>query len=518
MITLSIIDKLFTLQNISLLFVLLFIVLVVLRLTEKFQKPKKHSKSRITILANNGKKYVIKNANLGVFIAGASGAGKSAGPFLQLAMHFAKEKFAGIINDFKDYELTDITYPLFRNAGMNFYVFALHDVNRSLRINPISPQYISTDTDIINIVSVLIQNISSDSGGGDSFFEDAAKSLLAGLVSRLNQTHPEDCNIPTIIAIILGNANLGDILTDEEREKALQQGDTFVLSPYGRLGRYLNSDIHSATLASPFLKGLANEKQTAAVMSTVATYLSKLISPELFYLLTGNDIDLNINRDDNRAVISFVNNPKQSQAISPILATMIEVCMNQMAARGRDASFILLDEAPTVRLMGLGEKTRTLRSFGVHFIYGIQDKVAGIAQFGGKTYRYKEITANLSTQFFGKVNDPETAQDYEKYFELIKVSNKSISKGGGGGERTTISKQEKHKFRAHEFFTFQAGEFVMFSGGEAHRFRFKYYADAEQERPPVIRSVTKTELEEHFKKVFDRANEIISSFPSPLNN
>ncbi len=454
------------------------------------------NKCVVPLISSNNKHYKIENSNLGVFISGASGAGKSCGPIFQLAKHFAENDFAGIINDYKDYELTDILYPLFKNGNVSLHVFALHDLSRSIRINPISPKYLKTDLDILNIVSVLTTNLSQsdDNTGVEKFFYEGTKSLLCGLISRLKDTFPNDCNLPTVIAILLGPTSL------DEKDV-----------PFGKLARFLNNGIHSATLASAFLHGIGNMKQTASLMSTVATHLSKICTPEIFYLLSDDDVDLNINAQESRSVISFINNPKQSEAFSPIIATMIEVCLTQMSVRGRDHSFVLLDEAPTIKLMGLGEKTRTLRSFNIHFVYGIQDKIAGITQFSGKAYKYKEIITNLSTQFFGKVNDPETAADYEKYFELIDITSKSYSRGGGSGERVTISKREVSKHRSHDFFRLKQGEFVMFSGGKDTKFRFKYY-NSPQERPPVIRNISQQDIDAHYRKIFDRATSIIQTF------
>lgn len=454
----------------------------------------------IRIKSKTGKIYPIRNSSMGIFIGGSSGAGKSTGPIYQCALHFASWKEAGIINDYKDYELTEILYPMFKEAGIPFHVFAIHDINRSIRINLIDPNYLINDLHITNIASTLLDTLGADSGiGNTKFFNDGSKSLMAGMISKLKTSFPEDCNLPTIIAMLLGNIDLNE--TDGKKT-----------IPYGKLIRFLKSDTHSAILASTFLRGVEAAEQTAALFSTLATYLTQLATPEIFYLLGSNDIDLNINEEGKRSVISFVNDPKLQKSISPVNATAMDFCMTQMSVRDRKPSFVILDEAVTIPLADLGRRIRTLRSFNISFVYGIQDKSGSITQFEGKEYKYKDIISNLSTQFLGKVNETGTAKDYVEMFEKIMVNQKSYTHAsnsiGSNDGRITTSKKEKNKYTINNFFTLKQGEFVMFSGGKDYKFRFPKISPI-KELPPIIRNTTTQELEDNYLRIFARANEII---------
>lgn len=120
-----------------LMLVLLPVFLFVFVLLVVFDKSvqKKEDPFFVEILTDKKKKVYLENINTGVAIFGASGAGKSAGPIFWLLKHFAKYDFAGIIYDYKDYELTEIAYPLFKLQQIDFRIFCLHDVNRSVRIS-----------------------------------------------------------------------------------------------------------------------------------------------------------------------------------------------------------------------------------------------------------------------------------------------------------------------------------------------------------------------------------------------
>ena len=71
----------------------------------------------------------------------------------------------------------------------------------------------------------------------------------------------------------------------------------------------------------------------------------------------------------------------------------------------------------------------------------------------------KAILSNLSYQFFGKANDPDTAKYYERFFEIIKQPTRSISKSSNWNFDARITKGEKDvsKIRADVFFRLKRG-------------------------------------------------------------
>lgn len=468
---------------------------------EKNKMKKSSSPFKVELKTNKGKKIFMQNISRGVAIFGSSGSGKSESPIRALINHFSQNEFSGVINDFKEFELSEMAYPFFKRAGIPFYVFAISDPQRSVRINPIHPDYIQSENEVNGLVKSLLANLKGSAGSSDgtsAFFESAAESLLAGVIWRLRTDFPDKCNLPYVIALLLDSENLHD-----------------PKRPYGKLIRFLEQNVRAKFLASVFITGAESEKQTAALFSTVADGLRKLFSPETFYLLSGNELPLNLNAEDNRSVLALVNSPGTKQGmISPINAMVMEACFGQMAERNRKPSFILLDEAPTIKIMSLAQRIATLRSFNISFIYCMQDKIQGVAQAGGKDHVIKEILTNLSTQFMGKVNDPDTADFYEKYFEKIKVDNKSISKASGwsskGDTRVTVSKKDEAKVKGFEFMKFKQGEFVMFDSGNDQRFTF-HYTPVVKEMPPLRRSISPAELETHFYHILEDAKLIMTN-------
>ena len=109
--------------------------------------------------------------------------------------------------------------------------------------------------------------------------------------------------------------------------------------------------------------------------------------------------------------------------------------------------------------------------------------------------------SNLSYQFFGKVNDPDTARYYERFFELVKIPTRSVSKSSGLNleRRITEGEKEVSKRRAEVFFRLKQGEFVVFADGKDRKVRFP--------RPhipkglPKAREYSEKDLEQHYLKV-----------------
>lgn len=151
-------------------------------------------------------------------------------------------------------------------------------------------------------------------------------------------------------------------------------------------------------------------------------------------------------------MVSVVNNPKLETTYSPIIATIIHTIIKQMSVRNRKTSFILMEEAPTIRLLNMHRIPATLRSYDITTLYIMQVKIQNDLLYGDKAS--KAIMANLSYQFFGKANDPATARYYEQFFKLVKRDVVSISKGEGLSfdTRATRTKREVSKLRADLFF------------------------------------------------------------------
>lgn len=432
----------------------------------------------------------IQNLRRGVSITGSAGSGKTESVVYNFIRHLHKHQFCGIIHDYKNFELTELAYPFYKKSCIPFSIISFDPVYQ--KVNPIAPHYLPDEESVNEVARVLMENLLEQKdqyvSGSSRFFNDAVEGILSGLIWKLRTYHPEYCTLPHLIALY-------QLMTSEQ------------------LIGFLSSDFTSRAMADAFISGADSERQTAAVKGTLANAFKKISTRKIFFCLSGHDIALDINNPQNPGVISIVNNPKLDSAYSPIIATIIHTVIKQMSVRNRESSFILMEEAPTIRLLNMHRVPATLRSYDITTLYIMQDKIQNDLLYGDKAS--KAILSNLSYQFFGKANDPATAKYYEQFFELVKRDQISISKGGNLNfdTRITKTKREVSKLRADLFFRLKPGEFVAFADGKEKLVKFKR-EKLKKELPVRFEGHSKENIEQNFQRIYLEANELIKNLSS----
>ncbi|WP_323028544.1 type IV secretory system conjugative DNA transfer family protein [Gelidibacter japonicus] len=426
----------------------------------------------------------LDNIKRGASVIGSAGSGKTESVVYGFLKHFGKDGFCGIIHDYKDFELTEMAYPLFRTGKVPFKVISFDRIIH--RVNPIAPRYLENEESVNEVSRVLVENLleqrESGTSGTTKFFNDAAEGLIGGLIWKLKTTYPELCTLPHVIAVY-------------------QYLDT------DSLIRFLETNATSRAMADAFISGKGSERQTAGVKSTLANALKRISTQRIFMALSADEVPLNINSPENPSVVSIVNNPKFETSYSPVIAMIIHTITKQMSVRNKEPSFLLMEEAPTIRLLNMHRIPATLRSYDISTIYVMQDKIQNDMMYGDKAS--KAILSNLSYQFFGKVNDPDTAKYYERFFEIIKDPTKSVSRGYSldFDTRVTTGEKEIPKIRADVFFRLKQGEFITYADGKDKRVQFKLRPIKRQLPQPTI-GFSDADLAANFERIYEEARSI----------
>ncbi|MBA6154801.1 type IV secretory system conjugative DNA transfer family protein [Gelidibacter maritimus] len=442
-----------------------------------------NAKYQVNFVTTKGD-FKLDNIKRGASIIGSAGSGKTESVVYGFLKHFQKEGFCGIIHDYKDFELTEMAYPLFKDGDIPFNVISFDNIIH--RVNPIAPRYLENEESVNEVSRVLVENLlehrESGATGTTKFFNDAAEGLIGGLIWKLKTTYPEFCTLPHVIAVY-------------------QYLDT------DSLIRFLETNTTSRAMADAFISGKDSERQTAGVKSTLANALKRISTQRIFMALSADEVPLNINSPDNPSVVSIVNNPKFETSYSPVIAMIIHTITKQMSVRNKEPSFLLMEEAPTIRLLNMHRIPATLRSYNVSTIYVMQDKIQNDMMYGDKAS--KAILSNLSYQFFGKVNDPDTAKYYERFFEFIKDPTKSVSRGYSldFDTRVTTGEKEIPKIRADVFFRLKQGEFITYADGKDKRVQFKLRPMERQLPQPTI-GFSDGDLAANFERIYEEARSI----------
>ncbi len=430
--------------------------------------------------------FKLDNIKRGASVIGSAGSGKTESVVYGFLKHFRENDFCGIIHDYKDFELTEMAYPLFKDSDIPFKIISFDKIIH--RVNPIAPRYLENEESVNEVSRVLIENLleqrESGATGTTKFFNDAAEGLIGGLIWKLKTDYPKYCTLPHLIAIY-------------------QMFDT------DSLIQFLETNTTSRAMADAFISGKDSDRQTAGVKSTLANALKRISTQRIFMALSADEVPLNVNCEDNPAIISVVNNPKFETSYSPVIATIIHTITKQMSVRNSKPSFLLMEEAPTIRLLNMHRIPATLRSYDIATIYVMQDKIQNDMMYGDKAS--KAILSNLSYEFFGKVNDPDTAKYHERFFEIIKDPTKSISRGHNLDFDTRITTGEKEipKIRADVFFRLKQGEFITYADGKDKKLQFKLQS-IQREFPQESKQFSQTDLEANFERVYREAKSIFT--------
>lgn len=459
----------------------------------------------MVIETTRGKK-LIPDLDRGAQIFGSSGAGKTASVIAPFIRHYHKWNFAGLLYDYKNGELTELLIGAYGKDRVK--VIAPHNPYISDRCNFLDPDILTDEIKIQEITKTILMNLNPGSKQSD-FFNENAEALLGAVILKFKLYHPEMCTFPHICAFLTSNNFQGyrtvkyiDDKTGEEKEK-------LEFSEFKQLDDFLSENVRVKMQASAFLKGLASERQTAAVMSTLLNSLRKFANPRFFWVFSKSDFKLNINHKDNRLVVSVLNDPSIPLSVTPFVAGTMQAILGEMSIREQEPAFLALDEGATLKLLNMSAIPATMRSFGIATLYATQDISQGYAQFG--VHEFKSILANLSIQFFGNANDAETAQFYEKYIDLFDKERISETKDvgffGGSTKSINVSKQETKKIKYTEFLTLSKGEFVNIINGIPEKIQFPMPKNAKEFISKKI-NVTEEEIEDNFYSIINKVSNL----------
>ncbi len=462
---------------------LLFVNILFYVFFPKESESNSNGRYRVKLQVAKGK-LLLENIRRGIAIIGAAGSGKTESVVYPLLDHFSQWNFSGVIYDYKDFEITEMAYPLFSQCDIPFFIISFDTIHS--RVNPIAPRYLPDEESVNELSRVLVENLleqkDNNMNATTRFFNDVVEGLVGGMIWRLKTDFEKFCTLPHLIALY-------------------QHLNT------AQLIEFLSGNVTSKAMADAFISGVDSERQTAGVKSTLANAFKKISTQRIFMALSADEVDLNINHKDNLAVVSVVNNPKIETSLSPVIATIIHTMTKQMSVRHQNPSFLLMEEAATLRLLNMHRIPATLRSYDIATVYVLQDKIQNDMIYGPMAS--KAILANLSYQFFGKANDPDTAKYYERFFEIVKKETKSVNKGYNLNFDTRVTKGEREvaKTRADVFYGLQQGGFVVLADGKDKKVQFK--------TPKIVRKLPlpgrnlKEKLQENFEKIHREVKEIL---------
>lgn len=196
--------------------------------------------------------------------------------------------------------------------------------------------------------------------------------------------------------------------------------------PYADLFVILTSYPELENYLSPFMdawKGGAQDQLQGQIASAKIP-LTRMISPQLYWVMTGDDFSLDINNPQEPKILCVGNNPDRQNIYSAALGLYNSRIVKLVNKKGRLKSAMIIDELPTIYFRGLDNLIATARSNKVAVCLGFQDFSQLNRDYGEK--ESKVIQNTVGNIFSGQVVG-ETAKTLSERFGKILQQRQSVS-------------------------------------------------------------------------------------------
>ena len=356
---------------------------------------------------NNGWINVV-NPFRATIVLGTPGSGKSYAVVNSFIKQQIEKGYSMYVYDFKFPDLSMIAYNHLINhldgykIKPKFYVINFDDPRRSHRCNPIHPDFMTDISDAYESAYTIMLNLNKTwvQKQGD-FFVESPIILFAAIIWYLRiYQDGKYCTFPHAIELL--NRKYENVFP--------------ILTSYPELENYL----------SPFRdawQGGAME-QLAGQIASAKIPLSRMISPQLYWVMTGDEFTLDINNPEEPKILCVGNNPDRQNIYGAALGLYNSRIVKLINKKGMLKSSVIIDELPTIYFKGLDNLIATARSNKVAVCLGFQDFSQLTRDYGDK--EAKVVMNTVGNIFSGQVVG-ETAKTLSERFGKVLQKRQSIS-------------------------------------------------------------------------------------------
>lgn len=211
-------------------------------------------------------------------------------------------------------------------------------------------------------------------------------------------------------------------------------------------------------MINPFVSAYMNDvmEQLEGQIAAAKISMARLASPQLYYVLSGNDFTLDINNPDEPKIVCMGNNPQKIQVYGAVLSLYISRLIKTVNKKGKQKSSLIFDEFPTIYLNNMGSLIATARSNKVATTLGVQD-FSQLKKDYGKDQA--DVIMNITGNIIAGQVTGETAKQLSERFGKIMQDRTSLSINRIG---TSISKsmQLDSAIPPSKISSLSSGEFV----------------------------------------------------------
>ncbi|SEB02282.1 Type IV secretory system Conjugative DNA transfer [Flavobacterium gillisiae] len=375
-----------------------------------------------------------------LMVLGSPGSGKSYFVIRHVITQHIRKGFTMFVYDFKFDDLSRIAYNTWLHhkheypIAPKFYIINFDDLTRTHRCNPLDPSAMTDITDAAESARTILMGLNREwiKRQGDFFVESPINFLTAIIWYLKKYKEGQFCTLPHVIE--------------------LMQAD------YDSLFTLLRTEKEVEVLINPFVNAYLNDvmEQLEGQIASAKVAMARLSSPQLYYVLSGNDFTLDINNPEEPKIVCMGNNPQKIQIYGAVLSLYVSRLIKQVNQKGKQKSSLIFDEFPTIYLNNMDSLIATARSNKVATCLGIQDFSQLRKEYGREQ---ADVIMNITGNIVSGQVTGDTAKQLSERFGKIMQDRESLSINSGD---TSISrsKQLESAVPPSNISSLSSGEFV----------------------------------------------------------
>ena len=382
----------------------------------------------------------IINPFRGLLVIGSPGSGKSWFVIQHVIKQHIEKGFAMFVYDFKYDDLSKIVYNWLQqnknkySVPPSFYVINFDNLSVSHRCNPLDPSTMNDITDATESARTILLGLNREwiNKQGDFFVESPINFVTAIIWFLRKYADGKYCTLPHVIE--------------------LMQAD------YDELFPVLNTQPEIEVLVNPFITAYQNDamEQLEGQVASAKIGMARLSSPQLYWVLSGNDFTLDINNPKHPKIVCVGNNPEKQQIYGAVLSLYISRLVRQVNKKGMLKCSLVFDEFPTIYFNNMDSLIATARSNKVATTLAMQDFSQLKKDYGKEQ---ADVIVNITGNIISGQVMGETSKLLSERFGKIMQDRQSVSVNRSD---TSIShsKQLDSAIPASKIAALSSGEFV----------------------------------------------------------
>ena len=426
-------------------------------LNESFPQEERYISNEFSI--NLPAKYNLKNKvrkswiNIinpfrGLLVIGSPGSGKSWFVIQHVIKQHIEKGFAMFVYDFKYDDLSKITYNWLQLNKKNytvppsFYVINFDNLSVTHRCNPLYPSSMYDITDATESARTILLGLNREwiNKQGDFFVESPINFVTAVIWFLRKYQNGKYCTLPHVIE--------------------LMQAD------YDEMFPVLNTQPEIEVLVNPFITAYQNDamEQLEGQIASAKIGMARLASPQLYWVLSGNDFTLDINNPKHPKIICVGNNPEKKEIYGAVLSLYISRLVRQVNKKGQQKCSLVFDEFPTIFFNHMDSLIATARSNKVATTLAMQDFSQLRKDYGKEQ---ADVIVNITGNIISGQVMGDTAKVLSERFGKIMQDRESVSINRTD---TSVSRSSQldYAIPASKIASLSSGEFVGMIADDPH--------------------------------------------------